>query len=61
VIFTKEIEESIFLFIVFSNNTCGDLDLKSCEILKSLQSKNKFDMKVEKKERINMVVVTRTL
>jgi hypothetical protein len=56
VIFTKEIEESIFVFIVFSNNTCGDLDLKSCEILKSLQSKNKFDMKVKKKERINMVI-----
>jgi hypothetical protein len=28
---------------------CGDLDLKSCEILKSLQSKNIFDMKVKKK------------
>jgi hypothetical protein len=56
VIFTKEIEESIFEFIVFSNNTCDDLDLKSCETLKSLQSKNKFDMKVKKKERINMVI-----
>jgi hypothetical protein len=56
VIFTKEIEESIFVFVVLSNNTCGDLDLKSCETLKSLQSKNKFDMKVMKKERINMVI-----
>jgi hypothetical protein len=56
VIFTKEIEESIFVFIVFSNNTCGDLDLKRCEILKSLKSKNKFDMNVKKKERINMVI-----